>query len=68
MLYFNTLLPTSRTCSFLIKMDLDDNPLANRRLSTVGDVRRALNPLQAQADRVGRQVEQFAETLDLNGE
>ncbi|KAL8920001.1 MAG: hypothetical protein Q9172_004695 [Xanthocarpia lactea] len=31
---------------------------------TVGDVHRALRPLQAEADRVGKQVEQFAETLD----
>ena len=30
----------------------------------MGDVHRALHPLQATADRVGRQVEQFAETLD----
>ena len=30
----------------------------------MGDVRRALHPLQATADRVGKQVEQFAETLD----
>lgn len=31
---------------------------------TVSDVHRALRPLQAEADRVGKQVEQFAETLD----
>lgn len=30
----------------------------------MGDVHRALHPLQATADRVGKQVEQFAETLD----
>ena len=41
-----------------------DSPLATRRLSTVGEVRRALNPLQKHADRVGQQVEEFAETLD----
>lgn len=33
-------------------------------LLTVGDVQRALHPLQATADRVGKQVEEFAETLD----
>ena len=38
--------------------------LTTRRLSTVGEVRRALNPLQKHADRVGQQVEKFAETLD----
>ena len=37
-------------------------------LLTVGDVHRAMYPLQATADRVGRQVEQFAETLDRLGE
>ena len=31
---------------------------------TVSDVHRALHPLQATADRVGKQVEQFAENLD----
>ena len=31
---------------------------------TVGDVHRALHPLQATADRVGKQVEHFAEKLD----
>ena len=31
---------------------------------TVKDVHRALHPLQSTADRVGRQVEQFAESLD----
>ena len=36
-------------------------------LLTVGDVHRAMYPLQATADRVGRQVEQFAETLDRLG-
>ena len=34
------------------------------RLLTIGDVHRALHPLQATADRVGKQVEKFAETLD----
>lgn len=45
-------------------MDQDDSPLARHRLSTVGEVRRALNPLQEQADRVGSQVEEFAVQLD----
>lgn len=36
-------------------------------LQTVGDVQRALHPLQATADRLGKQVEQFAETLDRLG-
>lgn len=36
-------------------------------LRTVGDVQRALHPLQATADRLGKQVEQFAETLDRLG-
>lgn len=31
---------------------------------TISDVHRALHPLQATADRVGKQVEQFAENLD----
>ncbi|KAL8787159.1 MAG: hypothetical protein Q9213_002375 [Squamulea squamosa] len=31
---------------------------------TVSDVHRELQPLQEEADRVGKQVEQFAETLD----
>lgn len=31
---------------------------------TVSDVHRALHPLQATADRVGKQVEEFAENLD----
>jgi nuclear pore complex protein Nup107 len=33
-------------------------------LMTIGDVHRALHPLQATADRVGKQAEQFAESLD----
>ena len=33
-------------------------------LLTVSDVHRTLHPLQSAADRVGKQVEQFAETLD----
>ena len=34
---------------------------------TVSDVHRALHPLQASADRVGKQVEAFAENLDRLG-
>ena len=34
---------------------------------TVSDVHRALHPLQATADRVGKQVEEFAENLDRLG-
>ena len=34
------------------------------RLMTVRDVQNALHPLQAAADRVGKQVEKFAENLD----
>ena len=34
---------------------------------TVSDVHRALHPLQATADRVGKQVEEFAEYLDRLG-
>ena len=41
-----------------------ESPLASPALLTVGDVHRVLHPLQATADRVGKQVEQFAETLD----
>ena len=37
------------------------------QLLTIGDVHRALHPLQATADRVGKQVEKFAETLDRLG-
>ena len=33
-------------------------------LLTVGEVQRSLYPLRAAADRVGKQVEEFAETLD----
>ena len=42
-------------------------PLDNdtqQALATVNDVRRALHPLQATADRLGKQVENFATTLD----
>ena len=37
------------------------------QLLTINDVHRVLHPLQATADRVGKQVEKFAETLDRLG-
>ena len=37
---------------------------ASPTFPTVSDVQRALHPLQATADRVGKQVEKFAENLD----
>ncbi|KAL8838045.1 MAG: hypothetical protein Q9170_002281 [Blastenia crenularia] len=40
------------------------SPLVSPAWPTVSDVHRALRPLQATADRVGKQVEEFAETLD----
>ena len=42
----------------------DRSATASPTMPTMRDVRRALHPLQATADRVGRQVEQFAENLD----
>lgn len=39
-------------------------PVITPAWPTISDVHRALRPLQAEADRVGKQVEQFAETLD----
>ncbi|MCJ1354505.1 MAG: Nucleoporin nup84 [Icmadophila ericetorum] len=44
-------------------MDVAGSP-GSLTLLTVNDVHRALHPLQVSADRVGKQVEQFAETLD----
>ena len=38
--------------------------MASPTFPTISDVHRALHPLQATADRVGKQVEQFAENLD----
>ncbi|KAI4166787.1 MAG: hypothetical protein LQ343_007748 [Gyalolechia ehrenbergii] len=43
---------------------LENSPPASPAWPTVSDVHRALRPLQATADRVGKQVEEFAETLD----
>lgn len=42
---------------------IESSPLAPA-WPTISDVRRVLRPLQEEADRVGKQVEQFAETLD----
>lgn len=42
----------------------ETSPSNTPALLTVSDVQRALHPLQSTADRVGKQVEQFAETLD----
>ena len=44
------------------EMDLESTA---PKLMTVSDVHRVIHPLRATADRVGRQVEQFAETLDM---
>lgn len=40
------------------------SPPASPAWPTISDIHRALRPLQATADRVGKQVEEFAETLD----
>ncbi|KAL8651950.1 MAG: hypothetical protein Q9210_002968 [Variospora velana] len=42
----------------------EDVPPLSPAWPTISDVQRALRPLQATADRVGKQVEEFAETLD----
>ncbi|MCJ1262017.1 Nucleoporin nup84 [Lobaria immixta] len=47
-----------------LEFDSDESSTDSPPLLTVGDVQRALHPLQATADRVGKQVEEFAETLD----
>ena len=49
---------------FCSKLNIIDTLGGSPALLTVGDVHRALHPLRATADRVGKQVEQFAETLD----
>ena len=47
------------------KADLDTGALLEaERPLTVGDVQRVLHPLRETADRVGKQVEEFAENLD----
>lgn len=48
----------------LSNSSLEDSPPASPTWPTVSDVHRAFRPLQATADRVGKQVEEFAETLD----
>ncbi|KAL6718056.1 Nucleoporin nup84 [Lecanora helva] len=47
-----------------VDKDSDRSNAGSPSFPTIGDVHRALHPLQATADRVGRQVEQFAENLD----
>ena len=42
----------------------EEQPAEGPMFPTVNDVRRALHPLQATADRLGKQVENFATTLD----
>ncbi|KAL8770074.1 MAG: hypothetical protein Q9209_004112 [Squamulea sp. 1 TL-2023] len=43
---------------------IEGSPPISPAWPTVSDVHRALRPLQEEADRVGKQVEEFAETLD----
>ena len=52
------------TLSSIWNINFVDIGQASPRLLTVSDVHRALHPLQATADRLGKQVEEFAETLD----
>ena len=55
-----------------VSMEDEDGPengdersaTASPTFPTISDVHRALHPLQATADRVGKQVERFAENLD----
>ncbi|KAL9593968.1 MAG: hypothetical protein Q9219_007290, partial [cf. Caloplaca sp. 3 TL-2023] len=42
----------------------DDSPPISPTWPTVSDVHRALRPLQITADKIGKQAEEFAETLD----
>lgn len=44
--------------------EVSESATASSNFPTINDVHRALHPLQATAERVGRQVERFAETLD----
>lgn len=46
---------------------VENSNVGSPKFPTVGDVHRALHPLQATADRVGKQVERFAENLDRLG-
>ena len=55
--------------SDVVMEDDPDDPHARSSIEsptfpTISDVQRALHPLQATADRVGKQVEKFAENLD----
>ena len=55
--------------SDVVMEDGSDDPHARSSIDsptfpTISDVQRALHPLQATADRVGKQVEKFAENLD----
>ncbi|KAL8739075.1 MAG: hypothetical protein Q9181_000257 [Wetmoreana brouardii] len=43
---------------------VEESPPRALTWPTINDVHRVLRPLQEEADRVGKQVEQFAETLD----
>ncbi|KAL9585203.1 MAG: hypothetical protein Q9212_001668 [Teloschistes hypoglaucus] len=43
---------------------IEESPPLAPAWPTISDVQRVLRPLQEEADRVGKQVEQFAETLD----
>ncbi|KAL8729897.1 MAG: hypothetical protein Q9166_004454 [cf. Caloplaca sp. 2 TL-2023] len=45
-------------------LEVEGPPPHSPAWPTISDVHRALRPLQAEADRVGKQVEQFAEILD----
>ncbi|CAO1605196.1 hypothetical protein XANCAGTX0491_008719 [Xanthoria calcicola] len=61
--------PSEEDTSYLSMEDLSNfavegAPVITPAWPTISDVHRALRPLQAEADRVGKQVEQFAETLD----
>ena len=47
-----------------LKFSIGGTRSSSPALRTIGDVHRALHPLQATAERVGKQVEQFAEVLD----
>ncbi|KAL8944080.1 MAG: hypothetical protein Q9216_000671 [Gyalolechia sp. 2 TL-2023] len=55
---------TLNSCRHPLFTSNADSPPASPAWPTVSDVHRALRPLQATADRVGKQVEEFAETLD----
>lgn len=56
-------MPFSSSPSQLLITPIDFTPVSPA-WPTISDVHRILRPLQATADRVGKQVEEFAETLD----